>query len=155
VPSGPEGDAPRAPAAGPGPSDASEGAAPRPDVPEPPAGGHAPVAGRPGRTTTPAAQPRAAAGPGSVPAPTPVSVSAPGYGYGYGETRAGRRQEPDGPAGGPAAGETTVHITIGRLEVRPGPRPAPAEPAPSVRRSPRGPAVPLEDYLRRRSGGGR
>ncbi|WP_371680467.1 hypothetical protein [Streptomyces sp. NBC_01276] len=150
VPTGREEAAPRASAAGPGrPSDASEGAAPRPDGPDLPAAAGTPVAGRPGRTVTPAAQPRAAAGPRSVPVPVP------GYGHGYGEARAGRRREPDGAAAGPEAGETTVHITIGRLEVRSGPRSSAAEPAPSVRRPPREPAVPLEDYLRRRSGGGR
>lgn len=46
---------------------------------------------------------------------------------------------------------TTVHITIGRLELR-----APATPNPTGqprRSAPNRPTVPLEDYLRRRSGG--
>ncbi|MGW8765216.1 hypothetical protein ACWGN5_22210 [Streptomyces sp. NPDC055815] len=62
-----------------------------------------------------------------------------------------------GPAAPGAASppeETTVHITIGRLEIRSGPaRPAPA--AAPARRPAREPAVPLEEYLSRRSGGGR
>ncbi|GLX39006.1 hypothetical protein Sros01_50790 [Streptomyces roseochromogenus] len=154
LPSGPAQAAPRTAGTGPGPSPAAAGAAPRPDGPDLPAGSGAPPAARPGRTPAPAAQPRAAARPGQVPEPA--------YGYGhrsgeaYGGPRAGRGREPDGPAAGPVPGETTVHITIGRLEVRPGPpRPASADPAPAVRRPPRAPAVPLEDYLRRRSGGGR
>lgn len=54
----------------------------------------------------------------------------------------------------PLPEETTVHITIGRLEIRSGTaRPAP-ERAPA-RRPDREPSVPLEEYLRRRSGGGR
>ncbi|MFF7502174.1 hypothetical protein ACFZBM_22445 [Streptomyces lavendulae] len=154
LPSGPAEAAPRAAGTGPGPSPAAAGAAPRPDGPDLTAGSGAPVAARPGRTPAPAAQPRAAAGPGQVPEP------AHGYGYRSGETyggpRAGRGREPDGSAAGPVPGETTVHITIGRLEVRSGPpRPASPDPAPAVRRPPRAPAVPLEDYLRRRSGGGR
>ncbi|WP_406737399.1 hypothetical protein OG365_03645 [Streptomyces sp. NBC_00853] len=54
----------------------------------------------------------------------------------------------------PLPEETTVHITIGRLEIRSDTaRPAP-ERAPA-RRPAREPSVPLEEYLRRRSGGGR
>ncbi|MEV6954442.1 hypothetical protein [Streptomyces sp. NPDC051183] len=71
------------------------------------------------------------------------------------EARAGLAQRSRGPAAAPAPQETTVHITIGRLEIRSGPpRAAAAEPA-ATRRPPREPAVPLEDYLRRRSGGAR
>lgn len=55
-------------------------------------------------------------------------------------------QRRQGPAAGP-----TVHITIGRVEVR-----APREtPAPAPRRPERQPATSLDEYLRTRSGGDR
>ena len=63
-------------------------------------------------------------------------------------TGEGSRREPVRPAD-----ETTVHITIGRLEVRAPSRPA-GEASGSSRPT-RSPAVPLEEYLRRRSGGAR
>ncbi|MFD9339309.1 hypothetical protein ACFWBF_33700, partial [Streptomyces sp. NPDC060028] len=72
------------------------------------------------------------------------------------EARAARPERTRRAAAAPAPEETTVHITIGRLEIRSGPpRTATAAEAAANRRPPRRPAVPLEDYLRRRSGGAR
>ncbi|MFD9359330.1 hypothetical protein [Streptomyces sp. NPDC060031] len=72
------------------------------------------------------------------------------------EARAARPERTRRPAAAPAPEETTVHITIGRLEIRSNPpRTAAAAEAATARRQPRQPAVPLEEYLRRRSGGAR
>jgi hypothetical protein len=63
--------------------------------------------------------------------------------------------EPRSPGGGlprpaPAAPEPTIHVSIGRIEVRATPHVAPPPPAAKI------PAVMgLDDYLRRRGGGGR
>ncbi|MEV7037721.1 hypothetical protein [Amycolatopsis sp. NPDC051061] len=50
------------------------------------------------------------------------------------------------------AAEPTVHISIGRVEVKAAPQPAPR---PARAESPRRPAVSLDDYLRNRAGGDR
>ncbi|WP_410670168.1 hypothetical protein [Amycolatopsis sp. cmx-4-68] len=50
------------------------------------------------------------------------------------------------------AAEPTVHISIGRVEVKAAPQPAPP---PARAESPRRPAVSLDDYLRNRAGGER
>jgi len=73
---------------------------------------------------------------------TRETVAAPARAY----DRPRRRAE---PAEGPRPEPVEVHVTIGHIEVR-----AAAPPAPPVRRaSP--PRVSLEDYLKRRNGGGR
>jgi hypothetical protein len=63
--------------------------------------------------------------------------------------------EPRNPAGGlplplPAAPEPAIHVSIGRVEVRVTP---PAAPPPPAAKSPA--VMGLDDYLRRRRGGGR
>ncbi|HWS54785.1 MAG TPA: hypothetical protein VN228_11690, partial [Pyrinomonadaceae bacterium] len=50
----------------------------------------------------------------------------------------------------PAQAAPTVNVTIGRVEVRA----VPAPPAPAARRAASPPHMSLEEYLRRRAGGG-
>jgi hypothetical protein len=52
----------------------------------------------------------------------------------------------------PAAPVPTIHVTIGRVEVRA----VPAQPVPSARQpKPTGPRLSLDEYLKLRTGGGK
>lgn len=126
----------------------------------------------PGHRTTAAARPPTspAADPGTAPTPLPTVADAarrspaeevppvrtvPAEGDDADALFSPEVPEPRSAAGSlplptPAAPETTIHVSIGRIEVRATPPvalPPPAAKAPAV--------MGLDDYLRRRGGGGR
>lgn len=117
-----------------------------PDGP-PPRRGASDAPDRPGEQGTPGAAPpssRATPRPAPPPEPAPSPRTAPGPFTGPlpgQDARRSRRESEAGP--------TTVHVTIGRVEVRvpaPAPRaPHPSRPTPAV--------MSLEQYLSRRAGG--